>query len=292
MPASGNIVLKTCTATCNSISCAVTGNAIGQKSLNDLGCKAGMTAPFTTACFYNYDNFVVTPTSHISIPNSLTTESSFVCAPSANTYTLSCSDSWIVACSPVTPSPTGTLHCFYVCCNTGAARQGTICYIPSFGATASITLCQLAASVTTKAISIYNISDRGNGTSNWVCATGCLNSNLAMVAGECYYPAFCWTLIKPLTGMAAVSYVCITCNGTCIYGCCIGTRTAYNCAGTFAARCVAYGNCLNIYTSACISALDTAKASATVYISTLTNCVGCFCIQSGSESQVSYTCGT
>ena len=291
MPAS-NIVFMTCTAVCNSISCAVSGNAVGTKSLNDLGSKAGKTAPYTSASFYGYNNFAVTPTCIINIPNALTTENATICAPAANTYTNSVSNSWIVACAPVTPSPTGTLHCFYVCCNTGAARQGTICYIPSFGATANITLCQLAASVSQKAVYIFNTcGGGGNGTSTYVHEGGCLVASLPMSAGECYYPAFCWTLCKPLTDMAAVSYVCITCNGVCICGCCIGTRTAYNCAGTFAARCVAYGNCLNIYTSACISALDTVKACATIYISTLTNCVGCFCIGT-PQSQVSYTSGT
>jgi len=190
------------------------------------------------------------------------------------------------------------INCSSISCAVNGSAAGTCCL-----SALSVTAGKAAphgmrefygyTSAAGNAVSITNVSSTGtNGVSTAVCNCSCLSYSLTRTVGQCYCPAFDYSIIKLASqGIAnKCAFVCILCNGTCIYGCGYNGIGTFNVSGTFAARCVDYNDTINIITCASINVDDTAAANASITISSITAGVGTYCI--GTPSSIyRYTCG-
>jgi hypothetical protein len=122
------------------------------------------------------------------------------------------------------------------------------------------------------------------------CVCGCLYSSPAMISGEYYCPAISWMLYKPATCTALSTYVCITCNGTCIRGCCIGSISTYTCAGAFTPFCVTSTDCIHIINKAQIALTDCEFASSSVSLNCVSGCSN-YCVNDLDSTQIACTSG-
>jgi hypothetical protein len=228
-------------------------------------------------------DITVSPTTISSIPYTCTTCSVSVCGHECDKTYVSTACNWLVVSSPVYPaSSPGTSNDITICCNSGAARSGVVCYTPNVGDIKCVTLCQLGSvTVSTTCLSCAE-------STTCMCCCGCLSYSPTRPTNDCYYPSFCWYLCKSATAIALASCVQILCNGTCIYCCVINSKSLLSCTGSFALRCVDYNDCINIITLAQRdSATGGCYAYADVFMCAITQCVGSYAI--GATEQTSYT---
>ena len=159
MPASGCLGINECpnAVACTSISMAVCNTVAGSLSLSTLAACAGKSCCMTA--FYGYDNFVVTPTTTISIPAAGCTVAMCVCGPAPITYTTSTAcAAMLVPAAPVTIAPAGVATTVLVCANEGLARSSVVCYTPSYGTIKCATFCQLCGTQSLFFTSLCSVS--------------------------------------------------------------------------------------------------------------------------------------
>ena len=273
MPASGIIRLSGCSQACGSISVAACGNATMPKSLSALSVAAGKSTPHGMLEFYSYDNtLIITPADPITgITAAGTTCNLTVCGPAFNTYTFSDACTWITPNAPQVPSPTGSVVGIGISANTGAARAGLLCILPTVGGQQNRCFCQLAG-VASKGVKYITISCTvAASASNWrSCISGC-----TMSAGECYIPTISWCLLS-LAGGKGTMTVRLYCNTIqqCV---CSIANTSANCAGTWCPL-VKYGESWLVCTSSSAIANFGGDYCSMMCMNAITNSVGSFCL--------------
>lgn len=119
--------------------------------------------------------------------------------------------------------------------------------------------------------------------------------NPDMSSGECFYPTFTWCICKPSTAHAPYPQcVALSCNGIEICYKMVSAKACCTCSGTWS-TVVKYGDCIGVTT--CATAQEdawggqTKPSVASIYISSITNGVGCFSIGS-STFDGSITCSS
>jgi len=126
-----------------------------------------------------------------------------------------------------------------------------------------------------KYVNICTLSSYGCATDTETCACGCLYPNLALNTGECYSVSLNWRLQKDVTTNSQISYVCVTCNGTCIRGCSISGTVSKVCSGCFTSFNVTSIDCINIINYATFGITDCGiGASSCVCINSITSASG------------------
>jgi len=126
--------------------------------------------------------------------------------------------SWIVApTTPIAPSPTGTISTIPVSVNTGAARTGTVCYVPTEGTTKYVTINQSGVTVTNKSVYMCTIGSSGDPQTSppkIVCGiiTGATIGD-QMSIGENFALGLCWRRVHEThQGIVTTHSACVTCQ--------------------------------------------------------------------------------
>ena len=117
------------------------------------------------------------------------------------------------------------------------------------------------------------------------CANLCFLDFHTLSAGKCYCLVVCGNINTTGQGASSSGYLCLTCNGTCIFGCAGGANT---CVGTISKSLTvkAGDNVFMTLYAVTTSCACTGSASACGYISSITPIVGCAGIGSPSGCQV------
>jgi hypothetical protein len=139
-------------------------------------------------------------------------------------------------------------------------------------------------SYTPTVINLVEGCTTGNGGLT-ACAHLCFLDFHSLKAGSCYCLCVCGYLSTTGQGASSSAYLCLTCNGTCIYGC---TAAANVCIAALSTSfCVKSGDnvFMNIY-AATTSCACTANAWACGYIKCITPIVGSASIGSPLGCQI------
>jgi hypothetical protein len=247
----------------------------------------------------------VSPTVYSSISSLGTTCPVQVCGPSWNNTTVSTACSWLTISTPVAPSVSpGTTNNVVIAANIGSARSGVVCYTPVNGTIKCVTFCQDAYVPSSKEVCILCCGPSCGCGTNYCDAIveaygvygnafGGNGINPSMVAGECFYPTFCWSIIKPSTAYAPQPQcIVLLCNGTAICTKTVSAKGACNCSGNWS-TVVKYGDCIDVITCAtaqlAINGGQATPSYATIYMTSITNGVGSFSIGPSTFSS-SITC--
>jgi hypothetical protein len=246
----------------------------------------------------------VSPTIYTSISSAGAICPISVCGPSWNNTTVCTTNPWLHVITPVSPSLSpGTTNAVTITANSGSARSGIVCYTPVNGSTKCVTFCQDAYVPSSKAVCMLCQYGCGSGTNyvdKCVIAYGIYGNSIGgnginppMVAGECFYPSFYWSIIKPSTPYAPQPQcVVLLCNGTAICTKTVSAKGACNCSGTWS-TVVTYGDCIEVITCAtaqlAVNGGQATPSYATIYMTSITNGVGSFSIGTSTFSG-SITC--
>lgn len=262
---------------CSSIGTAMYGASPGAVSLRAMFGINGMSCPNCMTNFHSFNgDLYVCPTPITSLAAAGQTTNVCAIAVCTNTFTTSTACSWLHPAAPAAPSLAGTSQSVTVDANSGAARSGTICYIPSHcGSVQTIIFCQLAAGAIVKCVNVGSIGGTGCGGSlTTTCQCGILSYTPALSAGECYCGTF--DIANSVTsGNNGGTDSWVVCNGTIMLHCCTTTV----CGIGSVSFVVKFGD------SVCLCALAhtpsstcTGCACSNVYISSITSIVGGECL--------------
>lgn len=245
--------------------------------------RVGETKCVTVCQSTGDTNIYVTPATISSISASggyYSTSCIKVCGPVSNSVSTASACDWIQVCNtPISPSATpGTSSCIQVCANTGAAREGYVTYTPTVGTARTVCFCQVAA-----ASPVYFVT---GGTCFKTLSSVCGVSNL----GTCVGTTYGYVLSKSATNNITCAMACVFCNGTCIRGLCIvGTIACFK-HGSFVVFTHKNTDSVCVCTVVSGMYLTDEWGQSNVSLSTLTQCVGTYCI--GEPHTVSSCCGT
>jgi hypothetical protein len=255
----------------------------------------GGTMKCVTICQSTGDtNIYVTPSAQTNINSGGANVYEYVCGPTSNNTSFSTSCTWIHATTPVSPCATpGRAHLVCIDANTGVARQGTACYIPTVGTMRTITFCQNEAPVDMNmCYTGCNPDPQSSDYYQYACGLLCRSSN--PVSGS-YYACFNWSYyIGDITGDAGNLYWCILCNTVCKCGCsCYSSGGNVNQYGSICIGALDYNDtiCVLVYAQTDSSGMNV-QACTSVYLSCIYSCQSspCFCA-GGSYFIEAYTCG-
>jgi hypothetical protein len=238
IPATGALGIMTCpNGACSGIASVVCGGAVGGgQSLKNLLNIATLGNNMSNFHSSTYGDLTVAPLLICSISSAGAVTSVNACSYSPNTFTTSTACTWLHPAAPSAPSIAGTSQSITVDANAGAARAGTVCYIPSHcGSIQTLTINQLVG-ITWKCINMGTTTSSGCGTATnaWQC--GALTSTPALAAGETYTLSYAFNGSCGSAGGGA--YLCITCNAVSKLACCVNTP----CASSSGSFVVSQGN--------------------------------------------------
>lgn len=267
IPATGALGIMTCPGgACSGIASVVCGGGVGGgQSLKNLLNIATLGSNMSNFHGSTYGDLTVAPLTICGISNAGAVTSVLACSYSPNTFSTSTACSWLHPAAPSAPSIGGTSQNITVDANAGAARAGTVCYIPSHcGSIQTLTINQL---VGTTSISV-------------TCTLGHCAGYLSPTpsGSDCYCATIRVCMCKPaLTGTGCIHLLC---NGVTI--CCVamGGTAAFNCAATWGPLVV---RAAGPATCVCMCTVNNATGGRScLCLCAITNIVGSFAVGSGA----------
>lgn len=278
IPSTGSLYLTGCSSTCRSISSAVCNTTTPPQSLSGLSAFAGIAKPYCMRKFYNYDNFVVTPTTINGVISGGTTVYVTICAPTSNSYSSVENETWLTPGSESPTNPTGVQHSISVSQNTGDARSGVVCYVPTYGNTKCVTINQNAG-IVRNPIYIGNISSSGAFDPLYCCFNGYL---CGIQRDECVSIDLLWCLCGVSDDRETVlSYFNVNCNERYLDGCMLSNNRGFDESGTLSIKDFCFGDVIDLHVCTSRSIASRCLSSfAYISITSISEVIGYYCIGS------------
>ncbi|MGI6338899.1 MAG: hypothetical protein ACOXZV_05905 [Bacteroidales bacterium] len=111
------------------------------------------------------------------------------------------------------------------------------------------------------------------------CAKASISASPSMSTSENYCICLSFGMYKAASDSPYLQYVCVECNGYCLYYCEINTQPSAYCSGNFPAFQIYNGDNVCVTTYASIDNEFNGGAFAQAYINTITaGSCGCFCV--------------
>jgi len=203
-----------------------------------------------------------------------------VIGEATNVYTISKAPAltWIINSAPVPPSPTGTINEIIVDTNSGAARSGIVCYIPTIGTTKQVSISQASGLPTSNYVNMY--CESGGDDTQQLCKLACGRVDSVSPVGvlECYSVYLNWGGTNPAAGFPLIHCYDVYCNGNPLYSCVYSCKQATSCAGTWGPILVKYNDCLGVRVYSDAQVITGLPSTSSISISSVVNGVGSFAI--------------